>query len=82
MDNILGMASKKLEALCADIRTLINERDNKPLTEEEYTNQLASFIVGNGFDIFEDAETINHGSVKTALMSRLSFGTTKIGNHR
>lgn len=76
------MTSKKLEALCADIRILINERNHKPLTEDEYTNQLESFIVGNGFDIFEDAETINHGSVKKALTSRLSFGANKIGNHR
>lgn len=74
--------SGKLESLTAEVRALIEARGNVALTNEEYASQLDSFVVGNGFDIFSDAETITRESVKLARSSRFQRHGAGFGNCR
>jgi hypothetical protein len=71
----------KLAALDAQVRLLIKERNNQPMTEEEFLQQSDSFIVGNGFDVFADVETITSATVLASRKQRLIIAPFENGSY-
>jgi hypothetical protein len=75
------MGNKRLQELDRQVRCLIKERGNRAMTEAEFLQQSDSFIVGNGFDIFADVETITPATVLASRQQRLSIGPFENGAH-
>lgn len=67
------MSTERLELLTGEIRALIVKRANRPLSDYECIHLTDSFVVGNAFDIFKDAETINPRTVEQAKITRLTL---------
>lgn len=65
----------------ADSLALIKTRIDRKLAEwgdrelspEHFEAQIISFVVGNSFDVFEQAGTVSEASVRRTLSQRLNI---------